>query len=40
VLKSGHGTMVGFYTFHDGDSASFVVAVPEFILAVPDAPLH
>ena len=40
VLKSGHGTMAGFYTFRQDNDAEFVVVVPEFILTLPDEPLH
>jgi len=40
VLKSSYGTMAGFYTFRDDNDGEFFVMVPEFLLTIPDVPLH
>ena len=40
VLKSGSGSMGGFYRFLDTNSNEFDVSIPIFALTIPDTPLQ
>ncbi len=40
VLKSGHGSMGGYYTFTDSDNNDFEVLIPVFLLTIPDLPIQ